>query len=61
MRIKEHHSHLNLKEALDLVKIIKPKICYFTHISHTLGLHDEIMNELPANIELGFDGLEITI
>ena len=37
LRVEEHHSHLNLKEALDLVKIINPKICYFTHISHYLG------------------------
>ncbi|MDA9775935.1 MBL fold metallo-hydrolase [Flavobacteriales bacterium] len=56
-----HISHFTLEEAIAMVKRINPEKAYFTHMSHTLGLHDEIMNELPANIELGFDGLEITI
>ena len=61
LRIKEHHSHLNLKEALDLVKIIKPKICYFTHISHYLGFHKEVESNLPDNIFLAYDQLTIKI
>ena len=61
LRIKEHHSHLNLKEALDLVKIIKPKICYFTHISHYLGFHKEVESNLPDNIFLAYDQLTIKV
>ena len=57
----EHISHFTLEEAIEMVKLINPEKAYFTHMSHTLGLHDEIMNELPENIELGYDGLEITI
>ena len=48
LRIKEHHSHLNLEEALGLVKIINPKVCYFTHISHYLGFHEEVESNLPV-------------
>ena len=61
LRIKEHHSHLNLKEALDLVKIINPKVCYFTHISHYLGFHEEVESNLPENIFLAYDQLSIKV
>ena len=61
LRIEEHHSHLNLKEALDLVKIIKPKICYFTHVSHYLGFHKEVESNLPDNIFLAYDQLTIEV
>jgi phosphoribosyl 1,2-cyclic phosphate phosphodiesterase len=61
LRVEEHHSHLNLKEALDLVKIIKPKICYFTHVSQYLGFHEEVENKLPENIFLAYDQLSIKV
>ena len=34
---------------------------YFVHISHKLGLHREVENELPPNIRLGYDGLQLKI
>jgi len=41
-----HISHFTLEEAIAMVKRINPEKAYFTHISHTLGLHDEIMNDI---------------
>lgn len=61
LRKKEHISHFTLNEAVDLVKELKIPEAYFTHISHQLGLHDEINNELPTNIRLAFDGLTLHI
>jgi len=61
LRKKEHISHFTLNEAVDLVKELKIPEGYFTHISHQLGLHDEINNELPGNIHLAFDGLQIIV
>jgi len=61
LRIEEHPTHLNLKEALALVEELRPKKVYFTHISHKLGFHDEISKQLPGNVFLAFDGLEIEI
>ncbi|MEN8928691.1 MAG: MBL fold metallo-hydrolase [Flavobacteriales bacterium] len=58
---KEHISHFTLDEAIEMVKRINPEKAYFTHMSHTLGLHADIMNELPENIELAWDGLEINL
>ena len=61
IRIEPHFSHLNLNEALDLIKIINPKKTYLTHISHMLGFHDEVEKKLPNNVHLSYDGLVIEI
>ncbi|HET7118500.1 MAG TPA: MBL fold metallo-hydrolase [Hanamia sp.] len=61
LRKKEHISHFNLQEAISLVEELKIPKAYFTHISHQLGLNDEINKELPANIELAWDGLVINV
>jgi phosphoribosyl 1,2-cyclic phosphate phosphodiesterase len=58
---REHHiSHFTLEEAVELCNELKPKKAFFTHISHQLGLHDEVNAELPEHINLAYDGLEIT-
>ena len=61
IRIKEHFSHLNLKEALDLIDSVKPKKTYLTHISHLLGFHSEVSKSLPKNVFLSYDGLTIEV
>ncbi|RDK85407.1 MBL fold metallo-hydrolase [Marinirhabdus gelatinilytica] len=61
LREKPHHSHLNLEEALALVKKINPGTTYFTHISHMFGFHKEIEKKLPPNIHLAYDGLKISV
>lgn len=61
LRIKEHLAHLNLEEALAEIEKIKPKRAYLTHISHQLGLHEDVMKSLPENVLLAYDGLEIEI
>lgn len=61
LRKKDHISHFTLDEAIELIQKINPKRAYLTHISHLLGLHKEINAELPANIELAYDGLEINL
>ena len=57
LRRKEHLSHLNLSEAIDLVRAIGPRQAYFTHISHLMGKHADVMRELPEAIALAHDGL----
>jgi phosphoribosyl 1,2-cyclic phosphate phosphodiesterase len=32
---------------------------YFTHISHQLGKHADVMAGLPEGIELAYDGLKL--
>mgnify|MGYP002377528699 CR=1 FL=1 len=61
LRKKEHISHFNLQQAIDLAKELKIPKTFLTHISHQLGLHDEVNKELPAGIQLAWDGLQIEI
>jgi phosphoribosyl 1,2-cyclic phosphate phosphodiesterase len=61
LRRAKHISHFTLEEALELVKKINPEKAYFTHISHQLGLHDEVSKELPGNVELAYDGLQVIV
>ena len=61
IRHKPHHSHLNLEEALELIKIINPKQTYLTHISHHLGFHAEVEKTLPENVFLAYDELVLEV
>jgi phosphoribosyl 1,2-cyclic phosphate phosphodiesterase len=56
-----HISHFNLEEALNMIAVIKPGKTYLTHISHKLGLHKEVLDELPDNVFLAYDGLHIEV
>lgn len=57
---REHHvSHFTLQEAINMVKELNPGKAYLTHISHQLGLHDEVEKELPPNVHLAYDGLQL--
>ncbi len=61
LRIDPHPSHYNLEEALDLIKKLKPKRAFLTHISHLLGFHDDVQQSLPDGVFLAYDNLTITI
>lgn len=56
---EEHISHFTLQEAVDFAQRIGADMTYLTHISHNLGLHEEVEKELPENIKLAYDGLSI--
>lgn len=61
LRHKIHFSHLSFDEALAEINRINPKKAILTHISHKLGLHDEISQKLPENVEIAYDGLTIDV
>ena len=61
LRIKEHLSHFNLEQALEIVNAINPRITYLTHLSHQMGFHEEVEKTLPENVKIAYDGLTITI
>ncbi|MCB9223301.1 MAG: MBL fold metallo-hydrolase [Crocinitomicaceae bacterium] len=60
LRKEQHISHFNLEEALELIEELAPKKAYLTHISHLMGLHDEVSKSLPENVEIAYDGLQIS-
>jgi len=59
LRHEDHISHFNLKQAIEIAKEIGAPETYFTHISHQLGLHEEIENQLPTGMHLAYDGLKL--
>jgi len=61
LRLRRHHSHFSLSDALDIIKRVNPERAYLTHLGHYIGKHDEVSNELPENVELAYDGLQISI
>ena len=61
LRIEPHISHFNLSEAVKAVCEIKPEKAFLTHISHQLGLHDEVNASLPDGIELGYDMMTLEL
>ena len=61
LRRNEHISHFTFQEAIDLANELGAKKTYFTHISHQLGLHQDVNLELPSHIELAYDGLTFKI
>ena len=61
LRKEEHISHYNLQQALDIISEVKPGKAYLTHLSHQMGFHDEVQKELPENVYLAYDGLQIIV
>ena len=61
LRRNKHISHLTLDEAVDLLQELKPKKAILTHISHFMGLHDDVNKELPKNIQLAYDMQQIIL
>jgi phosphoribosyl 1,2-cyclic phosphate phosphodiesterase len=59
LRKEKHYSHFNLDQALSLIDEIKPERAFLTHISHQMGRYADISKELPANVKLAYDGLQI--
>ncbi|MEO6820282.1 MAG: MBL fold metallo-hydrolase, partial [Ginsengibacter sp.] len=61
LRKKEHISHFNLQEAIDLSRELQIPETYITHISHQMGKHEEVSLELPSHIHFSFDGLQLKV
>lgn len=58
---EDHVSHFTLSEAITFAKKAMAEMTYFTHMSHNLGLHQDVEKELPANIRLAYDGLSFEL
>ncbi len=61
LRKTDHISHFTLDQAIALGQELEVEQVYFTHISHQMGLHDEVETELPRGMNLAYDQLEIQL
>lgn len=60
LRDKPHPTHLSVQQALNVAERLKPRMTYFTHLSHSLEYHTTNAR-LPPNVELAYDGLRIPL
>ena len=61
LQIKAHYSHFTLAEALGLIEQVDAGTSYLTHMSHRIGKHKDVEQDLPNNVHLSYDGLKLTI
>jgi phosphoribosyl 1,2-cyclic phosphate phosphodiesterase len=57
---RDHHGHCTLEEALEWSKIINAKNTYLIHMSHHMGTHSSVESQLPENVRLSYDGLQLS-
>ena len=60
LRHMPHVMHSTVAQSLALVRELKPKRAWFTHIAHDLG-HAETNAALPEHVRLAYDGLSFEV
>ena len=58
---KPHHSHQLVDDAIDFAKKVGARQTWLTHMCHDIGLHGEVNKQLPAHVQLAYDGQQLTI
>jgi phosphoribosyl 1,2-cyclic phosphate phosphodiesterase len=61
LRKRKHYSHFNLAEAVAILEKLQPEQGFLTHISHQMGLYEEVEKELPSFIKQAYDGLKVKL
>ena len=60
LRYTKHPSHFNLEDALNLIKVLKPKKTILTNLHADIDYY-EIKKNLPNNVIPAYDGLNLRI
>jgi phosphoribosyl 1,2-cyclic phosphate phosphodiesterase len=55
-----HPTHLSLDESIALLKELRPRRAYLTHMGHDLD-YDQIRRQLPKGIFIPYDGLTLRL
>jgi len=61
LRKTEHLSHFALFQALKVSQKSRAEQTYLTHISHQMGLHEDVEEQLPENVKFAYDCLSLEI
>jgi phosphoribosyl 1,2-cyclic phosphate phosphodiesterase len=60
LRYKPHPAHLNVEQAVEVARKLKPGLTVFTHMGHELD-YDTLSKELPPSIVPAYDGMELEL
>ena len=60
LRYTAHPTHFSVEQALEVVDRVRPKMTFFTHLSHDLD-YESANSLLPENVRLAYDGLRIPL
>ena len=60
LRLREHPTHFNVAEALELARLAGAGRTWLTHLSHELG-HAELEAGLPEGVSVAWDGLVLEV
>ncbi|MCK9202858.1 MAG: MBL fold metallo-hydrolase [Bacteroidales bacterium] len=61
LRNSKHISHFSVAEAVEILTKLEPEAAYLTHLSHFVGLHEDVNCRLPDFIQLAYDGLVLEL
>jgi phosphoribosyl 1,2-cyclic phosphate phosphodiesterase len=60
LRRRPHPSHVHLDLALEWIARVRPARAILTHMDSSLN-YATLLDELPAGVEPGYDGLEVEL
>jgi phosphoribosyl 1,2-cyclic phosphate phosphodiesterase len=60
LRYKPHHTHVNVEQSLAYARLIGARHTYLIHMTHELE-YGLLQSELPAGVQVGYDGLRLTL
>lgn len=60
LRYTAHPKHFTITQATEIAKELKPKQTFLTHLAHEVE-HEKANSELPPEVRLAYDGLEIAV
>ena len=52
---------MSLSQALEVIAAVKPRRAYLTHLSHDMGTHAATEAQLPDNVRIAYDTLQLTL
>jgi phosphoribosyl 1,2-cyclic phosphate phosphodiesterase len=60
LRHEPHPTHFSIAQALAVIAELRPRQAFLVHMTHTID-HATVDAQLPAGVNLAYDGLEIDI
>ena len=60
LRPDPHPTHFCVEQALEVIKTLQPEQALLTHFAHDMD-HETISAQLPANVRMAFDTLQISL